>query len=113
MCALVVDDVATNRGPDLPLDIVDDLVVFVREERVGLSTAFRPAGAPDPVGVRLRRVRHVEVHDVRHLRDVDSARGDVGRDEDVEIPLPKPAHRAVPLRLGHVALQSDGAMARA
>ena len=50
--------------------------------------AFAPgaAGPADAMDVRLGRGRHVVVDDVRQLRDVEAARGDVGRDEQIGRP---------------------------
>ena len=45
------------------------------------------AGAADAVHVVLGHVRQLEVDDVRQLVDVDAARGDVGRDQHLQVAL--------------------------
>ncbi len=54
--------------------------------------------------VVVRDVRHVEVHDVGELLDVDAAGGDVGRHEDAVLPALEAGERLGPLRLGAVAV---------
>ena len=55
-----------------------------RDEQDRFTAATRAAGAADPVHVGFGVVRNVEVDDVADAFDVEAARGDVGRDEDVE-----------------------------
>jgi flagella basal body P-ring formation protein FlgA len=56
------------------------------------------------MGVGLRRARRIEVDHVVDARDVEAARRDVRRHQDVVATLPEAAHGAVALGLGHVAL---------
>ena len=70
-------------------------------------------GAPDAVDVGLGRRRDVVVDDVREVLDVEAARGDVGRDEQVERAGAEAAHHAVALLLRHAAVQRLGAVAAA
>ena len=49
--------------------------------------APRSSGAPHAVDVGVPIPGNVEVHDVRDVVDVDAPGGDVGRDEDVDVPL--------------------------
>jgi hypothetical protein len=63
------------------------------------------------VGVGIRRVRHVEVDDVRDALHVDAACRDVRRHQHVEVSLAEALHGAIALGLRHVALEADGAVA--
>ena len=66
------------------LDVPEHPVLARLHERDRDALATGPSCPPDPMDVRVGVGRHVEVHDVRDVLDVESARGDVGRDEDVE-----------------------------
>ena len=61
--------------------------------------------------VGIGSIRDVKIDDVRDALHVDPARRDVGRHQHVKIALPETAHCTVALRLRHVALQADGAVA--
>ena len=65
------------------------------------------------MSVRLRRVRHIVIDDVRDRGDIDPAGGDIGCDEDLEALAPKSVHRAISLCLRHVALQRHRLVAEA
>src|SRR5262245_64215594 len=55
------------------------LRVFLgRREARGAAARLRARGPADPMDVVLGRVRQIEVYDVRDLRHVDPARGDIG-----------------------------------
>ena len=62
-------------------------------------------GAPDAVDVILRMLRHVVIDDVAHLRDVESARGDVRGDERLELAVAETAQRLLAFALGAVGMQ--------
>ena len=57
-----------------------------RDEQDRLAAATGAAGAADAVNVALGVVGDVVVEDVADSLDVQAARGDVGGDEDVELP---------------------------
>jgi len=59
-------------------------VLVDADERDRLAVGARAPGAADAVHVVLRHVGQVVVDDARQLRDVDAARGDVGRHEHVD-----------------------------
>ena len=65
------------------------------------------AGAADAVHVGLGVVRRVEVDHVRDAADVDSAGGDVGRDQRVDLEGLELRERALALALGLVAVHRD------
>ncbi|VUD75088.1 hypothetical protein MET9862_05728 [Methylobacterium symbioticum] len=67
-----------------------------------------PAGAAraaDAVDVILRMMRHVEVEDVAHGRDVEAARGDVGGHEQGRLAAAEGVERGHAGALVHVAVQ--------
>ena len=80
-------------------------------ERDGDALATGPSGPPDPMDVRVGVGRHVEVDDVRDVLDVEPARGDVRRDEDVERAVPEAAHDPVAGLLGQPAVEGSGVVA--
>jgi hypothetical protein len=91
---------------------VHQLEVFIGHECVCLAGALCTACAADAVRVGVRRVRHVEVDDVRDVGDVYAAGCDICGDKDVEPAVPEALHRTVSLALAHVALQSDRVVSR-
>jgi long-chain acyl-CoA synthetase len=78
-----------------------------------MATPSRPGAADpaDPVDVRLRARRHVVVHDVGEVLDVEPAGGDVGGDEQVGGLVAQASHHLVALLLAHAAVQRLGAVA--
>src|SRR5262245_12979490 len=72
--------------------------------------ATRPA---DAMHVDLGGGRHVEVHHVADVLDIEAAGGDVGRDEDIEGALAEATHDAVALLLGEAAMERRGVVATA
>ncbi len=75
--------------------------------------AAGPAGAADPMDVRLGRGGHVVVHHVRHVLDVEPARGHVGGDEQVGGVGAELLHHAIALLLRQPAMQRFGPIAPA
>ena len=67
--------------------------------------ASRAARAADAMDVILRMLRHVVVDDVAHVRDVQSARGDVRGDEHFEAAIAKTAQRLFAFALRAVGMQ--------
>ena len=76
-----------------------------RDEQNRVPRTPRPAGAADAMDVTLDVVRDVVVDDVRDALDVEAARRDVGRDDDVELAVLQPLDRALAQRLRHLAAQ--------
>src|SRR5579863_8373205 len=64
-------------------------------DRIALGAGAR--GAPDPMHVVGRVLRQVKVEHVTHVRDVQSARGDVGGDQYRELALVEVAQKPQPL----------------
>ena len=75
-----------------------------------IAVPARPAraGPPDAVDVRLRLARDVVVEDVRDLLDVEAARGDVGRDEEVRRARAEALHHPVALVLREASVERLG-----
>ena len=95
------------------LDVAQQAVLARLGERDRDAFAAGAARAADAVHVRLRRRRHVVVHDVRDVLDVEPARGDVGGDEQVGRVGAELLHHAVALLLRQAAVQRLGAIAAA
>ena len=74
-------------------------------QRDGGAPAAGAAGAADAVQVGLGRRRHVVVDDVRQVLDVEAARGDVGRNQQVGLLRAEQSHHAIALPLLHAAVQ--------
>ena len=105
-----IGDRHTRQAPrDRPLDIAQVAFFFRRHEREGIAGRLGAAGAADAVDVILRNQRHVEIDDMAERIDVDTARRDVGRDEDREPPALEPFQRRRALRLRAVAVDAFGA----
>ncbi len=88
-----------------PLDRLDHAVFAGLGER---DRAALAPGAADPAGavhVDLGRARHVVVHDVGELVDVESACGDVGGDHEIGGACAQTSDHAVALVLVHAAVQ--------
>src|SRR5829696_10396429 len=71
-----------DRLPDQPFDRGDGALVAGRDERERGPGKTRPPGAADAMDIVLGMVRHVEIEDVAHRRDVEAAGGDVARDDE-------------------------------
>ncbi len=95
--------------PEQLLDRLEERLLVDAHERDRLSVDAGATGAADPVDVVLGDHRQLEVDDVRELLDVDAARGDVGRDEQVDAAGLEVVERAHPLRLALVAVDRGGA----
>ena len=80
---------------DRALDLAEVRLLVRRDEREGVALQLRARRAAHAVDVVLGDVRDVEVHDVREGLDVDAARRDVRRDEDLELPVLEPGERRV------------------
>ena len=60
-----------------PLDGADGLAVDRRDDSDRSAAPARPAGAADTMNVIIRVMRHIEIEDVAHLRDIEAARRNV------------------------------------
>ena len=93
------------------LDVAQHAVLARLGERDRDALASRAPRPADAVDVGVGRRGDVEVDDVREVLDVEPARGDVGRDEEVGGPLAEAAHDAVALLLREPAVQRLRAVA--
>ncbi len=88
-----------------PLDDPQHVPLASGYEENGLAAASRTAGAPDTVYVCLRVVWNVVIHDVRDAFHVEPARGYVGGDDNVHLPLLQSLDGSLALLLRNVAVQ--------
>src|SRR5690606_11266329 len=88
-----------------PLDHVEESPFARSDEQDRLARAAGTAGATDAMHVRLDVGRQVVVDHVADAVDVETAGGDVGGDDDVEVAGTQALHRLFAQRLGHVAVQ--------
>ena len=93
-------DVAAEQLLDLPQQVR----FFLRDQRDRLAGGAIAAGAADAVDVILRDHRQVVVDHQRQVRDVEAARGDVGRDQDPRLARLELVQRLLPRRLALVAV---------
>src|SRR5262245_52810822 len=79
------DDFLLDAPVGQALDRGEQRPVLVGHQRHCLARGARAAGAADAVHVILGNMRQVVVHHVRQLLDVEAARGDVGRDQHLQL----------------------------
>jgi len=65
------------------LDAFHHVLIFTGNKREGVAGLRGPAGAADPVRVRVGGIGHVVIDDVGNKRYIDAAGRDVGRNEDL------------------------------
>ena len=108
--ALVVVEVfdadARQAGCDGALDSVQIAFFIGADKGERLSRSFSSRGAADAVDVVRRDVRHVEVHDVLELLDVDAARDDVGGAEHADLAVLEAGERLGALGLAAVSVHT-------
>ena len=83
------------------------------DEGDGYALASRPARAPDAMHIGIGVRRHVVVHDVADVLDVEAARGDVRRNEHVQGAIAEAAHDPVAGLLGEAAVERAGVVTAA
>ena len=79
-----------------------------RDEQNGLAAAARPAGAADAMDIGLGIIWDVIIDHMTDAFNVESARRDVGRDQDVDLAGLEPRHGAFAQRLRDVAVERRG-----
>jgi hypothetical protein len=75
------------------------------------SLASCATRASDAMDIRIRRSRHIEIHNVRKMTNVETASGNVSRDEKIDAPFAKSAHHAIALFLRKSAVNRFGSIA--
>src|SRR5256885_13097797 len=55
--------------------------------RSGAAFAPGASGASDAVDIILGMDRHVEIEDMRHALNIDPARGDIARDQELDLAI--------------------------
>src|SRR6266705_3652357 len=96
---------ARDGAPEEPLDRGDVLLLLGAHERERIADRVDATRPADAVHVILARVRYVIVDHVRNPLDVDAARGDVGRDENLDPPALQVVERALALALAPVPVE--------
>ena len=90
------------------LDVLEQVALARGDEADRVARPPGPPGPSDAVHVRLGVGGDVEVDDVTDALDVESAGGDVRRDEDVELPVLELIDAALALHLRHVTVDRGG-----
>ena len=75
------------------------------------TLATRTPRAADAMHVRFGRCRHVVVHHMRHMLDIESASRDVGRHQQIGLVGAELLHHAIALILTQTAMQRFTAIA--
>src|SRR5436309_9950578 len=89
--------------PDQLFDRSHGLVVGGCHDRDRRAAASGAAGAADSVNVVVGVVRHVEIENMAHIRDVEAARRNVGGDEQRDVAAAELIERRRARRLVQVA----------
>src|SRR5690606_23852339 len=85
------------------------LLVVRTNDRVGYAGATRTSRPSDPVDIIFRMRRHVVVDDVAHVRNVETARGDIAGDQQRDLALAERLEGRHPGALIQVAMErADG-----
>src|SRR3989454_12426680 len=95
---------AGQAASDRALDARNVALLLGRHEEECIARRLGPGRPSHAMDVVLGAVGHVEVDDVRQLLDVDAAGGDVGGDEDRDLPRLEAGEGLGPLRLAAVAV---------
>ncbi len=95
-----------------PFELTNHVVVFIRNQRECIASPLRATRASDAMNVRIRRVGHVVVDDVRDAVDVESARGNVGGDHDGEVSSFETVQGLLALSLGAITVQGGDTKTR-
>jgi hypothetical protein len=90
------------------LDRSDHLGIVWGDERERISFAQRTTGSSDPVHIRFDRVRNVEVHDMRHRCNIDTACCNISCNHDLKITFAEALHRVLALILRKIPLERHG-----
>src|SRR4051812_31651239 len=94
--------------PGQPLDVAEIGLLIISAEADRNARCAGPRGAADAVDILLRHIGQLEVDDVAHARHIDAARGDVGRDQHLDLAGLELAQRTLTLRLALVAMDRVG-----
>src|SRR5574344_1278813 len=93
-----------NRLPDETLDGLEQALLVGGDEADRRARLAGARGAADAVDVDLGLEGELHVDDARDLGDVDAARGDVRRHENLDVALAEALERAGALTLGLVGV---------
>ncbi|CUS45248.1 hypothetical protein MGWOODY_Smn1605 [hydrothermal vent metagenome] len=96
-----------DRDPRAAQHHLDPAPALIGDDQDGRALLARAAGAARTVLKRLGIARQLDMDDQAERRQVDAARGDVGRDADPGALVAQRLHRRVALVLGMLARQGD------
>ena len=106
------DDLVRLRHADLlelylreALDAVHEHLLLLRVDRDADPVLPGSRRAPGPVDVGVHVLGHAQLHDQVHLRDVQAARGHVGRDEALELAVAEALEGDLALLLDDVSVE--------
>lgn len=103
-----VDGLARDRHAEFAFKRMHQRVVVGGHECIGFALAFGSTGTSDAVRVCIRCIGHIEIDHVGHLFHIETASGNIGRHQNIELLSTESIHGAISLPLGHVALQGYG-----
>ncbi len=86
-------------------DLGQELTIFARGQRECAAFIAGTASTADAMDVGVGVVGHVEIEDVGQAADVDTARGDIGADQQAEFVVLEFLQRLGARRLRHVAMK--------
>ena len=101
---------ARNFLPNKSFDRLQSRNFFAVHQREGVADILRTAGAADPMHVIFRVLRDIVIDDVTDTRDVEAARGDVGRDHHFVFAALKTFQRLDPFTLRSIGVQDRDGM---
>ncbi len=93
------------------LNRADCRFIFGYSQRKRFARMLGAPGTARSVNVRIHRIRHIKVDDMRNLGHVDAACSNVGGDQDVEFAITETVDGAQPRILRHVTLQRSHTIA--
>ena len=105
------DHLFRNGRLQFPLDLADPLLELGGDDDDRNALVPGPAGTTAAVGVDFDLVGQAVIDHVGNLTHVNTARGYVGGDKQLEIPLAKTLHHPVAVALGKIAVQGIGVIA--
>src|ERR1700722_17253974 len=95
-----------HRNLERPLNLLQVAALIRLGKGVSDALLIGPSSTANTMNKVLRNLRHVVVHDVRDVVDIESARSHVGRDENPVSAPGKALQRSATLRLCTVAMNA-------
>src|ERR1700722_8388808 len=92
----------------MPLDDAQHVALARRDEQDCFACPTCATGPSDAMDVGLRVIGDIVIDDVRDAIDIDAARGDVRRDDYVELPVLQLCNGSLALCLGDITVKLGG-----